>query len=170
MLAAPPITSATAAATIAMVLVFLSRFLLVSSRMMSGTNAKIATIRPMLFHSQNLVGFFLEAGSIWFAFFQSWEPMMTQTRSRTMNTIRQVRVFMKVMFSLPAMISTARTSKTMAATQRITAPTRRPVALPTGFAFLISLTVVALAVPIFFFSAMLTLLSSVAARGRSLQK
>ena len=96
----------------------------------SGRKAKQATITPRLFQSQNRVLFFSDAGRMWLAFFQSWEPMMTQARSSTIRMIRHHSVGIKVMFSFPKMTRTARISNTKARTHSTIAPTRRPVALP----------------------------------------
>ena len=98
----------------------------------------IHTITPMLFQRKNLTGFFLDAGSMRLAFFQSWEPMITKIKSSTRTPIIPASVG-KGNLILSKYNKNPNTSKQIATSQQIIAPHLKPPALPTGLASLMVL-------------------------------
>jgi len=68
----------------------LSRSLSVNINIIIGRNAITDNIVHKLFHNQNFVLFFSEAGSIWFAFFHNNEPIITNIKSNMIQIIRNV--------------------------------------------------------------------------------
>jgi hypothetical protein len=61
---------------------FLSKSLLVKINIIIGKKANTERTVHKLFQNQNLVLFFSEAGSIWFAFFHNKEPGMKNNKSK----------------------------------------------------------------------------------------